>query len=105
METVYIGHSGTIDLQLMSDGAILAPEQMSAITDVGIIVFGTNYRASVYPDAFDFVTRADEGVVSLMLGDVLATQGTDLSAYLIIYSSDWPDGIVWGSIVLQVKAV
>jgi hypothetical protein len=104
METVYIGRSGSIDLQLLADGAILTPEQMSAITDVGIIAFGTNYRASAYPSAFDFTTRAAEAVVSLMLGNVLTDPGTDLSAHLVIYSSDWPQGIVWGCIALQVKA-
>jgi hypothetical protein len=105
METVYIGHDGSIDLQLHANSQPIDAEQMRAITNIALVIKGQRYRASEHPQEFDWVTLAAEAVVQFKLGGLISTPGTDLAAELIVYAPEYPNGIVWGTFSIKAQVI
>ena len=103
METVYRGYRNVSAKKLKKAGKTLFPAQMTAITKVGVVYLGTLYDSTTYPDAFDWITRADEGIISFSLGVIPGIQiGRDKRAEIIVYAEDYVEGIVWGTLDIQV---
>jgi len=103
METVYRGYRNVFAKKLQKAGEVLNLQQMQAITKVGIVYSGTLYASNTYPTAFDWISRASEGVVSFSLGIIPDLPvGRDKKAEIIVYAEDYAQGIVWGIIDLQV---
>lgn len=103
MEKVYLTFENMISIQLKKSGTALTATEMASITSMAIVYNGVSYSSGSYPTAFDWTTLASTGVVVLKLGLIpFASTGIDRSAELIVYTSDYPGGIVWVTLGLNV---
>jgi len=105
MYTVYEDRDNTFSLQLLKNGVKLTSDEMDAITEVSIIVDGTEYLSSENDDFADTSTRKSEGVVTLQLGALLDAPIRDTKAEIVIYDASNTNGIIWDTIDLKVVDV
>jgi len=105
MYKVYIGRDNEFAVQLVKNGVKLTASEMQAITNVGIVYEGTEYKYSDYNDAFDWSTREDEGVLICKLGGIFNTEGRDTKSELILYTATDVNGVVWDYLDIKIIAV
>jgi hypothetical protein len=96
-ETVYINRDNTIELVLSVDGQ---PINHSCISRVQLLMGASALDSEVLSTLFD-LTHSDRLI--LELGGAGLAAGRH-AAQLIIYDSGDPNGLVWGNLVLDVKA-
>jgi hypothetical protein len=100
IERVYVTRDNTIRMQLLNDDVAFTAVQMAAIDAVEVIYKGQSYHSDDYPAAFNWETYAADGIVEISLGGILDESGSDRNAKLIIYTDDYPNGLVMGSLGL-----
>jgi len=96
---VYNGRDNTIDLQLTEEGA---GHSLSAVMRMVLKGDTVTVDSAAHPTAFDWTT--DPGKLVLALGGAGLATGTYLMQ-LVIYSADYPDGLVWGDEFMRIKVV
>jgi hypothetical protein len=97
-EIVYLGRDNTIDLQLLVDGQ---PADLLNTTRMTLEIGDTLVDSDLSPSAFDW--QQGNGKLVLKLGGENLTPGTYM-ATLTVYNETAPNGIVWGSFPVQVRA-
>lgn len=103
MYTTYKDRDNTFAIQLVKNGVAFTSSEMQAITKVELLFKEVYYNSTDHPSAFDWTTRESEGVVIFSLGTISAiVAGRDKGSELIIYSSDYTDGVVWGLLDINV---
>jgi hypothetical protein len=91
-ETVFLNHDNPMDLRLMSAGVAI---DHTTITRAKVVLDATHIIDSQSnAGAFDFTNPAKLIIKLGMLGGVAVPVGT-YTANLIIYTSAYPNGIVW----------
>lgn len=96
-ETVYLGHSNSIDMLMIANGEIY---DLVNVVRMTLEFKDTVIDSDISPDAFDW--SEGEGVVYLMMG----AESIPLGAYkavLTMYDNVNTDGIVWDSFRVWVK--
>lgn len=99
--TVWIGRDNELVWQLWEDRQVLAADRALAISRVRLTLSG---HGLVDPLVVD--SQADPGLVGGMGTDTLRfslghvpglvpARGRRLAAELVVYSPDWPAGLVW----------
>ena len=99
--TAYLGRDSNITYQLLDSGIVKDLSNLSQID----LVFGATTRVtgssgSITP--IDFTTNTDRMV--LKLGAQSISAGSYPNVEVIVYDGDNPNGLVWGTISLVVKA-
>lgn len=104
METVYIGHDNTFRKCLYSGSSAV---DLSSVTKIELTINGTTYDSTSEPDAFDYTSEAATGHITFKLGAIasLSTAVRDQVCELVVYSADYPNGYVWGTIDINVTTV
>lgn len=104
-EIVYKDFENELKYMLSSedvDGNVTYPN-MTAITSMSLFFKEKFYSSDDYADVFDWTTYAASYIVVLKLGMITDIDtGKDANAELIVYSSDYPEGKVWGTLALNV---
>lgn len=94
-ETIYIGRDNAIRLQLLEDGVAFATVYPSVTPTRWVLAVDTLlFDSAVNPEAFAWDSASS--TLELTLGN-LVTVALDPpeAAELTVFSSEWPDGIVW----------
>ena len=100
IEVVYIGHDNSVDLRLKEDDSYVCLSAISAMTITCGSLTCSSVNTSTDPITWS-LTGYLSGEVRLKLGHQSITAGT-YSAPLVVYASDYPNGLVWGSVRLDV---
>jgi hypothetical protein len=96
-EIVWNGRDNTIELSLSVDGAAITH---TSITRALLIVGATTLDSNTTPAYFDF-TQADRLILKLGAAGLTVARTT---ARLIIYDASHANGLVWGDLILDVRA-
>ena len=99
--TVYLGRDSNITYQLLDSGVVKALSNLSQID----LVFSSAVRVTSKSGAvtpIDFTTNTDRMV--LKIGGQSIGAGWYPNLKVMVYDGDNPDGLVWGTISLEVKA-
>jgi hypothetical protein len=83
----YKGYGNEVILTLKNDGVVVP---MAALTSLEFIYSGGSINSSTNPELFDF----DANSVRLKFGDSALQKGT-YAMSLIVYSTEYPSGVVW----------
>jgi hypothetical protein len=106
METVYKGYDNRFARRLRSNGKIVSQEDFNSITQVGIVFNNVLYTSNQYDTAFDLISRATERIIVFSLGKIAALPvSRDKNALVVIYTTVFPSGIVWGSLDINVVSL
>lgn len=90
-EIVYLGHSNVVGLQLLSDDVIYDLSDTTRMT----LQFGdTVIDSAIHAGVFDW--SQGDGELYLTLGDQTINTAV-YYAELVVYSTSYTDGNVWGS--------
>jgi hypothetical protein len=101
--TAYKDRDNTFAIQFIKNGVVLTQSEIEAITKVELLHNGNYYNSTNDSSGFDLVTRKADGIIVFKLGEISDIgQGQDENAEIIIYSADYPDGVVWETIDLTV---
>jgi len=95
-EIVYKGRDNVIALALSSDGVALEHNQISRAQ---VLVGATLIDSATTPALFD-LTQADRIVLQFGASSL---QTGRYPAQLVIFDSQTPNGVVWGSLVITIK--
>lgn len=105
-ETFYLGRDNSITLTLKSgDPPVpLTSIEMSAFTNFEIFYLNEYYDSTSNAGLFDWDTLKANGqvIIDLNNADGIAA-GHDSNTELIVYSLDYPDGLVWSSFDLTIS--
>lgn len=101
-EVAYLGHDNSIDLILKTDGVA---QDLTAVTKITITI-GPDTVTST--DKAAGAIRWDQagyatGEIRLFLGDQDINPGSYSEAWVVVYDPTNTDGVVWGSIELNVE--
>lgn len=101
-EVFYVGMDNASRLLLKSDGAV---QDLSEVTKVAIRFDGTTYSSADFASAFDFVTEATDGILTIQAGLIssITASSIDVQAELILYDPVNTNGIVWGTFTMDMK--
>jgi hypothetical protein len=103
-EIVYLGHDNSIDLLLKADDVAqsLASVTRATITIGEVTIDSDNGETDPIRWA---KSGYDTGEIRLFLGgQTLVEAAQPYTSYLVIYDADHPEGIVWGYVLIRVKA-
>ena len=92
---VWIGFANPLYWQLIEDSQPLDPGRAAMISRVALRLAGITIDSETHPD---LVTGVGTNSLAWTLGylpDLAGLIGTTVAARLIVYSPDWPDGLVW----------
>jgi len=98
--TVYKGHDNTINFMLREDGA---DYDLSSVTTITLTIGTTLFSSTNQPsDELRWQQSGySRGEVRAALGGTSITAGT-YNAYLIVYSSTYTTGLVWGTGTIRI---
>jgi len=101
-ELVYLGHSNSIDLILMSDGVAV---DLTSATKMTLTINGKTFTSS--NGGGDLIlwsqTGYSVGEIRIFLGDQTIAVGR-YESILVVYNPSNVKGIVWGNLGVWVKA-
>ncbi len=104
--TVYKGRDNSLFVQLSQtdeQGVVSKPDLTQGITKVEVLLKGKFYNSTDYPNAFDWTSEGATGIVGLKLGLIPELEVVkDTEAEILTYDPANPDGLVWGTIPIQV---
>jgi len=105
--TVYKGRNNSLSVRLSNTnelGVVSYPDLIAGgITIAEILINGKYYCSDDYPLAFDFTTEGEDGIITMVLGIIPEIELVkDAKAEIITYDPSHPDGMVWGTIAIQV---
>jgi len=101
-EVVWLGRDNTVDLILKADGSA---HDLSSATTIEVVFSGVTLSSTTNSSWFDWTSEGlTTGEVNLKLGSA----GSSISpgtydAELIVYDSDYTNGIMWGEVPIIVK--
>jgi hypothetical protein len=101
-EAVYLGHDNSVDLVLKANGAAV---DLSSVTKVTLSVGGATIESvGAGSGPIRWAQNGYQaGEVRLFLGDQsLSPSSADQPAWITVYDSTNPEGVVWGRIGLKV---
>ena len=104
---VYKGRDNSLSVRLSNInelGVTTYPDLIDGgITKVELLIKGKYYCSDDYPFSFDFTTEGSDGIITMVLGTIPDLDVVkDPKAEIITYDPSHPDGLVWGTIALQV---
>ena len=100
---VVLGGDDEQVVQLLLDGVA---QVVSALQNVTVVFpDGIEIKSSVEPTLFDWVTRAQEGIIVLTLGQTANTinTGSHYPVKLFIFDDARPNGLLWDSVRMNVS--
>lgn len=104
--TVYKGRNNSLFVQLSETdeaGVVTKPDLTQGVTKVEVLLKGKYYNSTDYPAVFDWASEGAAGVVGMKLGLIPELEVVkDTQAEIITYDPANPEGLVWGSIPIQV---
>lgn len=105
--TVYKGRNNSLSIRVSNtdeNGVVTYPDLITGgITMVEILINGKYYCSDDYPASFDFITEGEDGIITMVLGTIPELEVVkDAKAEIITYDPSHPDGLVWGTIAIQV---
>lgn len=102
MDFVYIGKDNSFRKRLYLGDDVA---DLSTVTKVELQLNGTLFSSLVETSAFDLTDGAN-GYITFTLGGMSGlSAGIDKAAELVIYSTTYPNGAVWGRMYIVVTTV
>lgn len=96
-ESVFINRDNVIRLVLYEDGELFQTVYPSVTPDRWIFKINsspiTEIDSEDYPEAFGW--DSSTSTLELSLGSLLTTAMNYTACTLVLYATEWPDGIVW----------
>ena len=96
-ETIFVGRNNVIRLILSEEGTLFADAYPGITPTRWVFTINTTVPiivdSDITPLAFDW--DVVHSIVEIHLGALVTTAVGYTSATLVIYSSIWPDGVVW----------
>jgi hypothetical protein len=105
-ETLYLKRDNTIGLVLRSRAATATDstaEDLSGVTRMQLLVGDTVVDSASSAEAFDWSTDGANGVVTLDIGFEKGLKTGLYRARLTLYDNTYPNGLVWGFFMLDIK--
>ena len=106
--TFYVGRDDYFIVTILSDGS---PVSLAAVTGIGIVFNGTEYKSGSYPTAFSWSTETDDvptgdgtkGQITFYVGKISAIDeaAVDPKTEIVLYDAASPNGIPWDTIHLK----
>lgn len=103
IEHIFVQRDNPIRLQLLNDGVAWTVLQMREITKAEIKFLDVYYNSADHSTAFNWKMFEDDAIVEIYLGSIITSGGRDRKAELIVYTAQFPKGIVQGIIDLVVQ--
>ena len=98
-ETVYLDRDNTNSLELRANGAA---QDISNLSRVTLKVGEKTIDSRIHSNVFDWSTNGASGQLDMTLGHQDLREGT-FQARLTVFDNSYPNGLVWGDFMLQVK--
>ena len=104
---VYKGRDNSLSVRLSNtneSGVTTYPDLIQGgVTKVELLLKGKYYCSDDYSESFDFTTEGADGIITMVLGTIVDLEVVkDSRAEIITYDPSHPDGLVWGTIAIQV---
>lgn len=85
------------------NGVTTYPDLSQSVTKIDLLLGGVYYSSTDVQAAFDYTTEGENGILCLRLGKIPDLPIVkDKAAEIILYDGAYPQGLVWGTIPIQV---